>query len=173
MDNTQKIVLGSGKLYLVEFTGTLPADAAIEVESNRLGDIQGGASLKYTPTIYTVSDDLGLVKKTFLTGEDVTLTSGILTWNLATLEKLCSTARVTTTESKRTVKIGGIANYDAKSYVVRFVHATTGNRVTIVGQNSAGIELAFNPTKETVVNAEFKAQSMDNQGTLVTLEEAI
>ena len=34
----------------------------METEENRLGDIQGGATLEYKPTYYTVNDDLGLVK---------------------------------------------------------------------------------------------------------------
>ena len=50
---------------------------------------------------------LGVVQKTILTSEDVTLKAGLLTWCAKTLEKLCATARVTETAKKRTVKIGG------------------------------------------------------------------
>ncbi len=48
----EKIVLGSGTLYCMDFTGTLPKNTAIEVDDNRLGYIQGGASMEYKPTFY-------------------------------------------------------------------------------------------------------------------------
>lgn len=173
MDNTEKIVLGSGKLYVAEYSGgAIPEDVTLEVDSNRLGDIKGGCSISYTPTFYDVSDDLGLVKKTFLTNEEVKLTSGVLTWNGKTLEKLCSTARVSESGSKRTVKIGGITKFNDKSYVVRFV-STQGHRVTIIGSNKGTLEFAYNPSTETVINVEFNAQAMDAEGTLVEFVESI
>ena len=43
----QKIILGSGKLYVAEFTGTIPADATIEADANLLGKIVGGATVEY------------------------------------------------------------------------------------------------------------------------------
>ena len=52
----ERIVLGSGKLYVDEFTGELPEDAAIEVEAKLLGYIQGGATLTYKPTFYEAKD---------------------------------------------------------------------------------------------------------------------
>ncbi|MDP4174139.1 MAG: hypothetical protein Q8933_09245 [Bacteroidota bacterium] len=177
MDGKENIVLGSGKLYVAEFVGTtIPDTATLEVESNRLGDIQGGATLGYKPKFVTVTDDLGLVQKTILTEEEVTLKSGVLTWNGKTLTKLCSTARVTETTGKRTVKIGGINNQDGKLYVIRFVHedAVDGDvRVTIVGNNQAGFSLAFVKDKETVVDAEFLAAPMDSEGTKIMFEEEI
>lgn len=45
-----KIVLGSGKLYVVEFKDTMPEATVIEVEANLLGKIQGGAVISYTPS---------------------------------------------------------------------------------------------------------------------------
>lgn len=172
----ESIVLGSGKLYITEFTGNIPEDATIETEVNLLGLIQGGASLSYKPSFYEAKDDLGLVSKKFITDEEAILKSGIMTWNGKTLAKLCSTARVTEeTESKtRTVKIGGSGNYNGKRYIIRFVHkdAVDGDiRVTIVGSNEAGLELAFAKDKETVINAEFKAQPQDNEGTLMLYTE--
>lgn len=172
----ESIVLGSGKLYITEFTGNIPEDATIETEVNLLGLIQGGASLSYKPSFYEAKDDLGLVSKKFITDEEAILKSGIMTWNGKTLAKLCSTARVTEeTESKtRTVKIGGSGNYDGKRYIIRFVHkdAVDGDiRVTVIGSNEAGLELAFAKDKETVINAEFKAQPQDNEGTLILYTE--
>lgn len=171
-----KIVLGSGKLYTTVFSGTIPADATLETEANLLGLIQGGATLEYKPKFYDVTDDLGLVQKTILTDEEVTMKSGVLTWCGKTLAKLCSTARVTEASGKRTVKIGGLSNQDGKQYVIRFLHedATDGDiRVTIVGNNQAGFSFKFLKDKETVVDAEFKAAPMDTEGTKIIYEEEI
>lgn len=172
----EKIVLGSGKLYIAEFTDTMPEDATLEVEANILGYIQGGATVSYSPEFYEAKDDLGLVVKKMITNEEVLLKSGIMTWNGKTLAKLCTTARVTETASSRTVKIGGFENYDGKKYLIRFVYSdpVEGDvRLTIVGSNEAGFEMAFAKDKETVINAEFKAMPMDSAGTLIEYREDI
>lgn len=177
--DTETITLGSGKLYCVEFTDTIPVDATIETEANILGYISGGASMEYKPEFYEAKDDLGVVQKDIITAEEVKLKSGIMTWNGDTLKKLSSTARVTenTTTGKRTVKIGGVNNNDGKNYILRFVHtdAADGNvRVTIVGKNRSGFTLGFTKDKETVVDAEFVANpKIDTDGTLVIYEEDI
>lgn len=172
-----KIVLGSGKLYVNEFTGgVVPDNATLEAEANLLGLIQGGATLEYKPKFYEVTDDLGLVQKTILTDEEVTFKSGVLTWNGKTLQKLCSTARVSESSGKRIVKIGGLGNQDGKQYIIRFVHEDKVDgdiRITIVGSNQAGFSFKFLKDKETVVDAEFKAAPLDNEGTKIIYEEEI
>jgi hypothetical protein len=170
------IMLGSGEIYCVTFTGTLPADEEIETPDNLLGAISGGASVNYKATYYTAKDDSGTYQKKILTDEDATMKSGILTWKATTLEKICSTAKVTETATRRTVKIGGMGNYDDRSYVLRFVHKEGGIpdvRLTINGTNEAGFELAFTKNKETVLDAEFKALPIDKQGTLIIYEEML
>ena len=97
----ERIVLGSGKLYVDEFTGELPEDAAIEVEAKLLGYIQGGATLSYKPTFYEAKDDLNFVSKKIITDEEAILKSGVMTWNGETLKKLTPTARVTEDTAKR------------------------------------------------------------------------
>lgn len=172
----EKIVLGSGKLYCTEFAGTMPEDATIETDANLLGLILGGASLEYKPTFYEAKDDLGLVSEVIITEEEATLKSGIMTWCGNTLKKLCSTARVTEASGVRTVKIGGVGNDDGKKYVLHFLHEdpVEGDiRVTIVGQNQAGFTLAFTKNKETVIDAQFKAQPQDEEGTLILYKEEI
>ena len=180
VDGKEKIVLGSGKLYVDEFDSAtgIPEDNSIEAEEKLLGLIQGGASLEYKPSFYEAKDDLGLASKVVLTEEEATLKSGIMTWCGKTLKKLCSTARVTedTSNGKRTVKIGGAANQDGKKYVLRFVHEdkADGNiRITIVGNNQAGFSFSFAKDKETVIDAEFKAQPHDKEGTLIQYDEDI
>lgn len=173
---SERIVLGSGKIYIDEFTETIPEDTTIETEEKLLGLIQGGATLTYTPTYYEAKDDLGIVSKKLITDEQAVLKSGVMTWNGDTLNKLCSTARVSkdTEKHTRTVKIGGAGNYNGKKYVIHFVHEDKVDgdiRVTIVGSNEAGFELAFAKDKETVINAEFKAQPHDDEGTLIIYKE--
>jgi len=175
-EEKQKITLGSGKLYTMEFAGTIPTDLLLEVDANLLGLIEGGCAIEYKPKFVTVTDDLGLVSKTILTEEEATLKSGIMTWCGKTLAKLCATARVTEALGKRAVKIGGTSNQTGEKYVIRFLHedALDGDiRITIVGNNQAGFSFKFLKDKETIVDAEFKAAPMDNEGTLIIYEEDI
>lgn len=175
----ERIVLGSGYLYISEFdskTKAIPTNEEIEKDENLLGLIQGGAEVTYKPSYYEAKDDMGKVSKTILTEEEATLESGIMTWCGKTLEKLCETARVIEDKVKkiRTVKIGGVGNATGKKYVIHFVHKdeTDGDiRVTIVGNNQAGFSFAFAKDKETVIDAEFKAAPQDKEGTLILYEE--
>lgn len=167
---TKTITLGSGNLYYQEFTGDVPETTEICAEKNLLGRISGGAAITYKPTYYEAKDDMGVVKKTIITDEEATLKSGIITWNGETLKILTSTARVTEEENRRTVKIGGSGNDDGKSYVLCFHYAdkVDGDAWTmIVGKNQSGFELTFDKSKETTIDAEFKAVPMDDEGTLI------
>lgn len=174
----QTITLGSGNLYITEFSGNIPENTEIEKDTNLAGYIQGGAELEYKPEYYTAEDDLGKAKKTIITKEEAKLKSGIMTWNGETLKKLVATGRVTEDTEKgiRTVKIGGIDNNDNKSYIIHFVHKDPVDgdvRVTVVGKNTAGFTLAFAKDKETVIDAEFEAAPSDDEGTLILLQEEI
>ncbi|MDD2954454.1 MAG: hypothetical protein PHC95_15115 [Parabacteroides sp.] len=174
MADKDRIILGSGKVYITEFTGEIPADATVEVAGNLLGYISGGATLEYKPSYTKAKDDLGIVSKTILTEEEATFKTGILTFNGETLAKLCNTGRVSVADGIRTVKIGGVDNYDGKKYLIHFVHSDEADgdiRVSIVGVNEAGFSLAFQKDKETVIDAEFACQSMDNEGTLIIFKE--
>ena len=178
--NKESIVLGSGDLYCTDFEGTdkeLPANKEIEKEENRLGHIKGGASIEYKPSFYEAKDDMGKVSKVILTEEEATLKSGIMTWCGETLAKLCATARVDKSQgNKRIVKIGGVGNATGKKYVLHFVHKDDQDgdiRVTVVGNNQAGFTIAFAKDSETVIDAEFKAQPQDKEGTLIRYEEEI
>ena len=171
-----RIVLGSGKLYVAVFSGTIPEDTALEAQENLIGYIKGGATLTYTPSFYEAKDDLGYVSKKMLTEEEVIHKSGIMTWNAETLEKLCATATLEKNATVRTLKIGGIGKYKGTKYVIHFVHedAEDGDiRITIVGNNQTGFEMAFAKDSETVINAEFKALPQDSEGTLITYKEEI
>lgn len=171
-----KIVLGSGDVYVKEFEGEIPENSVLETPENKLGYIQGGATLEYKPTYYSCKDDSGVVQKTIITEEEATLKTGILTFCGKTLAVLCETGRVTESGNTRTVKIGGIKNANGKKYLIHFHHKDKVDgdiRVTIVGKNESGFSLAFAKDKETVIDAEFKCQPQDNEGTLIKYQEVI
>lgn len=171
----EQVILGSGDLYIVAFAGSLPADNIIEVEDNKVGHIQGGASLEYKPEEYEVLSDMGGVLKRFTTNEEITFKSGILTWNLETLSKVIANCDFSDDDAGlRTVKIGGKGARQMKEYVVHFVHTEPdGNKfkATLVGTASNGFSLAFAPDKETIIDAEFKAKAHDTNGTQLILTE--
>lgn len=180
----KKIVLGSGKLYYQPISGDaasylIPADTEIEQDTGLLGWIKGGATLEYTPEFYSTKDDLGMVSKKILVSEEVILKSGIMTWNSDVLTTLVSTSRFERSEDQKTntVKIGGVDNYQDEKYLLRFVHKDKSDgstiRITIIGSNESGLEIAFANDSETVINAEFKAVPHDTQGTLVIYSETV
>lgn len=171
----QRVTLGSGDLYILKYTGSVPADETIETEDNKIGGIKGGAELSYKPTIYVVKDDKGVVHKVFITDTEVIFKSGILTWNNTVLNKISLAGELQTTSSKSTLKLGKVGEID--NYLVRFVHTIdkTGRkyRVTLVGTCQNGFTITFNPEEETVIDAEFVAGSLDTTGVKLILEEEI
>ena len=175
----EEYTLGSGDLFIKEYTaGTAVTAEDVITTGERLGEIKGGASLEYTTETKEDSSDLGRTKIVIISKEDVVLKSGVMTWNGKTLEKLCQTARVTKSvdNKKRTIKIGGLANAANKSYAVAFQYKGDGKKgltVLIVGKNTAGFTVSFSSDNATVIDAEFKAQALDNEGTLVIIEETI
>ena len=177
--SVEEYTLGSGDLFIKEYTaGTAVTAEDVITNGERLGEIKGGASLEYTVETKDDSSDLGRTKIFIISKEDVVLKSGVMTWNGKTLEKLCQTARVTKDGSakKRTIKIGGLANAANKSYAVAFQYKGDGKKgltVLIVGKNTAGFTVSFSSDNATVIDAEFKAQALDNDGTLVVIEETI
>lgn len=174
---TKDIVLGSGKLYIAKFTEGSNFDlSTVAVAANQVGLIQGGASLEYKPSTYEVKDDLCQVYKRFITSEEATLKSGILTWNLEALNYIVGNKDYEATDSKRTLKLGGNGAREMEQFAVVFEHTKTDGkaiRVGLVGTNEAGLSLTFAADKETVVDAEFKAIGHDDAGTLVIIEEDI
>jgi hypothetical protein len=180
----EKVTLGSGKLYISEFTGTMPSFAEMLEKmvnkEHQAGYIKGGANVEYKPTMTTEKDDLGYIVKEVLTEEEAIFKTGLFTWNGQTLQKLCATARMSTItvngKTYRQLKIGGTANDDGKQYVVLFVHEdpVEGNcYLVIVGRNSAGFTITFAADSATVIDAEFTCKPQDEEGTLIQFIEEI
>ena len=174
---TENIILGSGKLYIVDYNANtgIPEDAQFEQDTNRLGLIRGGATLEYKPTEYEIRDDLYEVHKRFVISEECSFKSGVLTWDMNTLSKLIAagTYEDDSTNHKRTLKLGGNGAREMKKYAIRFIHEEGNNafRITMVATASAGLSLVFNPESESTIDAEFKAMAHGNDGVQVELEE--
>lgn len=171
-----KITLGSGKAYIMEYTGEMPEVTAICVEENLLGKIQGGAELTYTTETHEERDDLGTVAKVVVTAEEAILKLGLITFNGKTLAQLADRCKVTEAAGKRTLHIGGAGNAQGKEWVVCFAHEdkTDGNIwVMVRGANQAGLTLAFATDAGSKLEPEIKALPCDDDGTLITYIEEI
>lgn len=121
----ERIILGSADVYIQAFDGsTVPVTADICKPENLMAYISGGASVEYKPSFYTAKDDTGKKSKTIVTEEEVTLKTGIMTFDGNKFKYLCDTARVTEDKAKkrRTVKIGGIDNRQGARYVICLHH---------------------------------------------------
>lgn len=181
----EKVTLGSGMLYMTEFTGEFAEDFAdilkqIMTSKNHAGWIKNGASIEYKPTMTVEKDDLGHIVKEILTDEEATFKSGLFTWNGETLAKFTATAEITTErkdgKAYRRLKIGGTANDDGKQYAILFVHEdpVEGNcYLLVVGRNSAGFTITFAADSATVIDAEFSCKPHDDRGTLIEFVEEI
>lgn len=172
-----RIQLGSMDFYVMVFTGTIPEDSVIETEENMIGRTKNGGTINYAATWVVAESDDGKAKKRKLTGENVTIGYGNITWNGNTIGTLVATARVSEKDGKRTTKIGGITNDNGKRYLIRGVHrdATDGDvRITGVGVNTGGWEAVYSPTQETIINPSFELEpKLDDEGTLLIYEEEV
>ena len=101
-----EVILGSGKLYIVDFDADsgIPENTQFETEANSVGSIKGGASLSYEGEVYEVVDDAGFVLQRFVSKEEVLFKSGILSWDLKNLERLSMTGKITDGEGVRPIK---------------------------------------------------------------------
>ena len=167
MPNTENIMLGSGKLYIAELSegGTIPTD--LFTDTNCVGDIKGGAELSYKPEITEIKNDFDEVRKTFIKSEEVILKSGILTWDLSTMEKI--TLGGTYNTSKKELTIGGKTS--VKQYAIGFEHTDDIHvQVALKGYNQAGFTVKFDPENPSTLDAEFKAIKQSDK-TLVSIKE--
>lgn len=172
--NPDKITLGSGKAYIMEYNATtgIPKPTDICKAENLLGKIQGGAELAYTIETHEERDDLGTVAKVVVTNEEAILKLGLITFNGKTLAQLADRCKVTEdkTEGTRTLLIGGAGNAQGKEWVFCFHHhdATDGDIwVLMRGTNQAGLTLAFATDAGSKLEPEIKGLPFDDSGSLV------
>ena len=160
MKNKEEIIFGAGEVYMYEFTEKeFPEDAVIETEVNNVGHCSGGFSVDYKPEKYDVINQYGKTVRAFITKEEITAKTGILSWDLKQLA-LLSTAKITEdkTTKKRSLIFGG-SNPELKTILLRFVHQKQNGkklRFTMIGQGGNGFAIEFT-TKELTVDAQITA----------------
>ena len=177
IDDSGRIILGSGELYQMEFDGeTLPEYAAIEVEDNRAGNIKSGAKVAYSTCSNTQKSDNGNVSVTILTDEIVKLTTGMITWADMWLETAIRTARKITENvptGHTRFHIGGLNNVSRKRWLYHFVHTFPNGgklRLTMTGKSTGNVSINFDPENPTTVDAESTADPIKGDGTLLILD---
>lgn len=176
MSDKNEIVLGAGEVYMMKFTGTeLPEEADIETEANNVGHCSGGFTVDYKPTKYDVLNQYEQIVKSFITKEEITAKTGLLTWRLKNLEML-STAQYSEdgTEKKRKLVFTGKGNA-LQTVLFRFVHTKSNGkkiRFTMIGQGGSGFSLEFISSKELTVDAELTAIKVVD-GFLASFEEEL
>lgn len=158
-NDKNEILVGVGEVYMYEFNGSeIPAHSVIETEEHNVGHTSGGASIEYKPTKYDVENSYGRIVKSFITKEECTFKTGLLTWNLVNLA-LLTTAKITTdvSEKKRTLTFG--SGGALKNVLVRFVHEKENGkklRFTMIGNAGNGFTMDFSG-QEVSVDAEIAA----------------
>lgn len=154
-----EIILGAGEVYMYEFTGTaIPETAEIETDDHNVGHCSGGFSIDYKPEKYDVKNQYGKIVKSFITSEEITAKTGILTWALDKLA-LLSTAKITEDKAKkiRSLRFGGGGALN--TVLFRFVHTKSNSkklRFTMIGQGGNGFAMEFGE-KELTIDSEIAA----------------
>lgn len=157
--NDDEILLGAGEVYMYEFTGDkIPEHNEVEKEEHNVGHTSSGASVDYKPEKYDVTNSYGRIVKSFITKEEITFKTGLLTWAMERIS-LLSTAKFSTDKTAKVRKLTFGGGGSLKNVLVRFVH-TKGNgkklRFTMIGQGGNGFTIDFSD-KEVVVDSEITA----------------
>lgn len=153
------IILGAGELFMYEFTGAeIPTHEIVETVDHNVGHCSGGFSIDYKPDKYDVQNQYGNTVKSFITKEEITAKTGVLSWNLENLS-LLSTAKFTADKTKKVRKLTFGGGGSLKTVLIRFVHTKENDkkiRFTMIGQGGNGFSLEFSD-KELTVDAEVTA----------------
>lgn len=171
--NTQKVILGAGKWYLAAWTSGAIDLSTLCVAGNLIGYTQGGATIEYTPETYTVEDDIGMVRKTFMTKATATMKTGLLTMDVGSLAAIMSMGTATTASGTTTLKLGG-GRSKLKKFAVAFQYTDADDNTTItvgmIATNAGTLSLAFAKDKETVPEITFTAESNGVDDTIIVIE---
>lgn len=176
---TKQVILGAGKWYLTPYTSGEINLETVAVADNLLGYTQGGATVTYTPETYTIEDDIGMIKRTFMVKADAEMKTGILTFDVKSLSKTLSVGKLTENadKTKNTLKLGG-GREELKRFIAVFEYAKDAAkekyiRVGMVATNTAALELAFAKDKETVPEITFTADTNGEDDTILVIEEDV
>ena len=170
-----EIILGAGEVFVYEFTGSeIPEDSVVETAEHNVGHCSGGFTIDYKPTSYEVLNQYEKIIKKFITKEEISAKTGVISWALEKLS-LLSTAEYTVdkAQKKRKLLFTGKGK-SIKTVLLRFVHTKENGkkiRFTMIGQGGSGFALEFS-TKELVVDTEITAINKID-GFLASFEEEL
>ncbi len=161
----QEIILGACDIFMYEYKGDpktdLPEHGTVESDEHNVGHCSGGFSVSYKPTKYEVKNQYGTTVKGFITKEEVSVKTGILSWDLNNIA-LLSTAVLAESEADG-VKIRKLTfsgkGQALKNVLVRAVHTKEDGkkiRFTMIGSGGNGFDMEFGE-KELTVDAEISA----------------
>lgn len=170
-----EIILGAGEVFIYEFNDTqIPENDVIETDEHNVGHCSGGFTIDYKPTSYEVLNQYEKIVKKFITKEEISAKTGIISWALDKLS-LLSTAEYTVNKEKKTRKLLFTGKGKSiKTVLLRFVHTKENGkkiRFTMIGQGGSGFALEFS-TKELVVDTEITAINKID-GFLASFEEEL
>lgn len=159
-NGNNEIILGGGAVYIMPVTGitAIPADTDIEVAQYNVGWCEGGFKVNYKPKTTEVYNQFEQLVKTFITREELSVKTGILTWNLKNLALLSNATMIPATQNNLTNTVVFTGSGELQTVLLRFVYTKENGkkiRFTMVGQGGSGFGMDFGD-KATSVNAEIK-----------------
>lgn len=155
------ILLGGGALYIMPVAGLnqIPVDELIETNQYNVGWCESGAKIQYKPKVADIYNQYDQLVKRFITREDVTFKTGILTWNLANISSLSNATFVPATNSTLEKRVVFTGKGQLNTILLRFVYVKENGkkiRFTMIGQGGNGFSFDFSD-KATSIDAEIQA----------------
>lgn len=175
----QHVIMGAGEWFVKAYDEGEVDCEAICVDENYAGETQGGATVEYTPSTYTIEDDNGRLRRTFMVKADATMKTGMLTIDVKSIGSLMSVGVLTVNDqgTKRILKLGsGHAELKRFFVVFRYVKDKEKKQYIYVGMvatNTAPLTLAFTKDKETVQDLTYTADTNGVDDTILVIEEDI
>lgn len=154
------ILLGGGAVYMMPIDGltSIPDDSVIEVDEYNVGNCVSGAKIQYKPKVTEVYNQYDQLVKKFITREDFTFKTGILSWNLDNITKLSNAHYIPATESNLESRVVFTGTGTLNTILLRFVYLKENGkaiRFTMIGQGGNGFGFEFGD-KATSIDAEIQ-----------------
>lgn len=171
----KEILIGAADVFMYRFDGKeIPEDSVIETAEHSVGHCSSGFTVDYKPTKYDINNHHGNTVKSYVTKEEVSAKTGIMSWDLEKVS-LLSTGSYIIDKVKKVKKLMFTGEGKAlKTVLVRAVHVKDNGkklRFTMIGQGGSGFAITFE-NKEITVDAELSAIKKV-EGFLASFEEEL